>query len=74
MEDLFYTNITVQDKEARYHIIFDREKYSFIPVDSGNRTFSFVREEDEWHAQDELEPNVRDQAIDALEEYLMRQH
>jgi hypothetical protein len=74
MEDLFYTNITINDKESRYHIIFDSEKYSFIPVDPGNRGFSFKREEDEWHPQDDLDPQTLEQAVDALEEYLMKQH
>lgn len=74
MEDLFYTNITINNKEARYHIIFDSEKYSFIPVDPGNRGFSFIREEDTWHAQEELDEETLEQALDALEEYLMKQH
>ena len=74
MEDLFYTNLVIDNKETRYHIIFDSEKYSFIPVDPGNRGFSFIREEDTWHAQDEIEPETLDQALDALEEYLMKQH
>jgi hypothetical protein len=74
MEDLFYTNIRINNKEARYHIIFDSEKYSFIPVDEGERGFSFKREEDTWHAQDELDEETLEQAVDALEEYLMKQH
>ena len=74
MEDLFYTNIRINNKEARYHIIFDSEKYSFIPVDAGARGFSFKREEDNWHAQDELDEETLEQAVDALEEYLMKQH
>ena len=74
MEDLFYTNIVINNKETRYHIIFDAEKYSFIPVDPGNRGFSFIRDEDLWKAQEELDPEILEQALEALEEYLMKQH
>lgn len=76
MESLFITNINVEDKNASYHVYFDHEKYIFLPEpkEEGLPTFSFKRENDEWHDQDQVSSNLKDQAVDALENYLMKQH
>lgn len=76
MEDLFSTNISVNDKNAVYRVIFDQEKYVFLP-ETGNKelpTFSFKRENDEWHDQELLSPDLRKQGVNALENYLLQQH
>jgi hypothetical protein len=76
MESLFTTNINVNDKRASYHVYFDHEKYIFLPEPKDNElpTFSFKRENDEWHDQDQVDLELKDQAIDILESYLMKQH
>lgn len=74
MEDLFWTTLFINDKEAEYHIIFENEAYCFIPKDSSLATYKFRREHDEWHAVDEASEMVKDSAVEALEKYLMRQH
>jgi len=74
MEDLFWTTLSLDDKEAEYHIIFENEEYCFIPKNSSLKKFRFKREHDEWHAADNDSENVKDKAVDALEKYLLRQH
>ena len=76
MESLFTTNINVEDKNASYHVYFDHEKYIFQPEpkEEGLPVFSFKRENDEWHDQDQINPDLKDQAVEALESYLLKQH
>ncbi|HTM92780.1 MAG TPA: hypothetical protein VL095_10190 [Flavisolibacter sp.] len=76
MEDLFSTNIAVNSENVNYRVIFDSEKYVFIS-EADNKafpTFSFRREHDEWLDQELLPPDIKNQAIDALDKYLLKQH
>lgn len=75
MENLFSTNIVVNNQNVNYQVIFDKEKYVFVSK-AGNKefsTFSFKRQHDEWAGQELLPNEIKDQAIDALEKYLLRQ-
>jgi hypothetical protein len=77
MEDLFSTNIAVSSTEnVVYRVIFEDEKYTFVSEAKNTQfpTFSFRRENDEWHDQELLPPDIKKQAIDALEKYLLKQH
>ena len=76
MEHLFSTNISVNNQNISYSVVFDHEKYIFIPEGAGKTfpSFSFRREHDEWHDQELLSPEIRQQALDALENYLLKQH
>jgi hypothetical protein len=75
MEDLFSTDISLDDHQVPYHVIFDHEQYIFrSQAQSSFTEFSFRREHDEWHEQELLPADLRKQAIQALERYLMRQH
>jgi hypothetical protein len=76
MEDLFSTNITINNESIRYHVVFDHENYIFH-LESDNKSFpdfSLKRAHDEWHEQGSLLPEIKQQAVDALERYLMKQH
>jgi len=76
MENLFSTNIAVNNENVNYHVIFDKEKYVF-QAPSNNQlfpSFSFKREHDQWVNQDVLPGDIKDQAIDALDKYLYKQH
>jgi hypothetical protein len=76
MEDLFSTNIAVNNENVNYRVIFDNEKYVFLS-EADNKafpTFSFRREHDEWLDQELLPPDIKNQAIDALDRYLLKQH
>ncbi|HEX2533314.1 MAG TPA: hypothetical protein VHK69_06240 [Chitinophagaceae bacterium] len=76
MEDLFSTNISVNDKNGLYRVVFDNEQYVFLPEanDAELPTFSFRREADAWQEQSLIDPALRNQAVDALENYLLAQH
>ena len=76
MEDLFSTSLAVNHQSVNYRVIFDQEKYVFLP-EAGNDvqpSFSFKRENDQWVDQEQLPPEVKNQAVDALERYLLQQH
>jgi hypothetical protein len=76
MEDLFSTNIAVNNQNVNYRVIFDKEKYVFLSEADNNAfpSFSFKREHDEWVDQELLPPDIKKQAIGALERYLLKQH
>jgi hypothetical protein len=74
MEDLFWTTIPIDGRQAEYHIIFEDEVYRFIPKESSMATYNFRRGHDEWQAVDEQSEKILDIAEEALEKYLMRQH
>jgi len=73
MEYLFSTHI----QNSPYRVVFDKEQYLFLPDadQKGTSSFSFRREHDEWHAvQSSLSDEIKTQAIEALDKYLMKQH
>lgn len=76
MEDLFSTNLAVNNQNVMYRVVFDHDKYVFLSEGDQHRfpSFSFRREHDEWHDQELLAPELKKQAIDALDKYLMKQH
>lgn len=75
MENLFSTSIVVNNQSVTYRVVFDKEKYLFISekADRELSTFSFKREHDQWVDQQALPAEIKDQAIDALENYLLKQ-
>lgn len=76
MEDLFSTNIAVNNENVNYHVVFDHEKYVFLS-EADNKafpSFSFKRQHDEWLDQELLPPHIKKQAVDALDKYLLKQH
>ena len=76
MEFLFTTCLSINDKDISYEVHFDNEKYSFLPAELTNNSpaFSFKREHDEWQDQEPISPQLKTQAINALENYLLAQH
>lgn len=74
MEDLFWTELSINGNPEAYHIVFENEDYRFIPKKENLQTFTFRREHDEWHAADDSSEAVRDEALQKLEAYLLRQH
>jgi hypothetical protein len=76
MEDLFSTNIAVNNQNIMYRVIFEDDRYTFVSEADNNEfpAFSFKREADEWHDQELLPPEIKKQAVDALERYLLKQH
>ena len=76
MEDLFSTNLAVNNQNVVYRVIFDQDKYVFLSESdqAAFPSFSFRREHDEWLDQELLPPEIKKQAVDALERYLLKQH
>ena len=78
MEDLFSASLSINNKMVNYRIVFDNDQYHFLSADSDNNTafknFSFKREHDEWHEQQEMPDDFRNEAIHLLEKYLLKQH
>lgn len=76
MESLFITSLSIDNQHAPYHIYFDQEKYIFMPEkeDSTLPTFSLIREHDEWHQTEEIFPELKEEAVAKLEEFLLQQH
>ena len=75
MTHLFSTNIAVNQQNINYRVIFEDERYTFLSEADNNEfsMFSFKREHDEWIDQNLLPPDIKQQATDALESYLLRQ-
>ena len=76
MENLFSTNLLVNNQNIIYRVVFDQEKYVFLSEANQKEfpSFSFIREHDEWHDQELLPLEIKMQAIEALEKYLLKQH
>ena len=76
MEFLFTVNLSVHEKDMVYEVYFDHEKYIFLPEknDLHLEPFFFKREHDEWHDQDIISPQLKKQALNALDNYLLAQH
>ena len=76
MEDLFSVALNVNNEEVKYHVVFDHEAYIFTEssVERNLPVFSFRRGHDEWLDQQPAPPEIRAQALEALERYLLKQH
>ena len=76
MEDLFSTNLDINNQNIVYRVIFADGEYTFLSDSdqSAFKSFSFRRENDTWLDQDMLPPQVKQQAEEALERYLLKQH
>ena len=73
MEKLFTTTISKAGQSITYDVHFENERYLFVP-NEGSGEFGIKREEDEWHPDSDLDNDVREAAIKALDEYLLSQH
>ena len=74
MEDLFWTTLNANGVPGDYHIVFEDEEYRFYQQGSLKPAFVFQRGHDEWQAADAASEAVKDEAVEALEKYLLRQH
>lgn len=75
MTDLFSTHLAVNQQNISYRVIFADERYTFLSEGGQNEfsTFSFKREHDEWLDQNQLPQDLKDQATEALDNYLLQQ-
>lgn len=76
MEHLFSTSLSIASRPVRFDVNFDHEQYIFQSNDNENYSgsFSLKRDHDEWHEEGKLSPEIKSQAVEVLEKYLLKQH
>ncbi len=74
MEPLFSADIIVNGENKLYTIFFRHEQYHFEPEDGQGEALNIKRENDEWKVEGALAPIAQQQAVSALEHYLLSQH
>jgi hypothetical protein len=74
METLFTTSIIINGQQQAYAVTFQDDAYQFTPDDNTGPNFGLRRAEDEWKLDGDLTPIAKDQAVSALEHYLLSQH
>jgi len=75
MEHLFSTTMEVEGTQIPFEVVFDHERYIFQPGGGSDlQEFALERTHDEWKDEGGIAPALRQQAVDALERYLMKQH
>ena len=74
MEPLFSADIIVNGEYKLYNVFFRDDAYHFQSEDGSSPAFHVKREDDEWKTKGSLAPIAQQQAISALEHYLLSQH
>lgn len=75
MEDLFTTQLIVQNQPVNYRVVFEDEHYRFLPADNSIQpSFALLREHDEWIMEGAASPELKQKAAEALDAYLLQQH
>jgi len=74
MEPLFTTDIIIEGQNKLFNVFFSEEAYHFEPEDNEGQSFTARREADEWKLTGAVAPIARQQAVDALDRYLLSQH
>ena len=75
MDILFTTSVIIDGQSNDYRVTFADDAYVFTPdADTGAPTFRIRRDEDLWKLDGNLSDISRQQAVSALESYLLSQH
>ncbi len=75
MTDLFNTTITTDNHPVSYSVFFDNEAYHFHSAQEDiAKSFIVKREHDEWHINEDIGNELKNNAIASLEKYLLSQH
>jgi hypothetical protein len=75
MEPLFTTHIIINGESRNFNVHFEKEAYIFRSDDEGQDSgFSVIRADDTWQVNGQLPEIARQQAVSALEHYLLSQH
>ena len=74
MEPLFTADLIVDGANKLYNVSFRDESYFFEPEDGAGRSFHIKRAGDEWQVASALASPAQQQAIAALDRYLLAQH
>ena len=76
MEKVYSFNMNVADEKVVYSVLFDNEVYHFVPEDAQSQapSFQFKLENNKWIELQDTDPNIKQQAISCLDQYLLSQH
>ena len=74
MDTLFTANIIVNGENKSYEVSFEDDQYLFRPDGKEAPSFSLRRTHDEWKVAGSLPEIACQQAVSALEHYLLSQH
>lgn len=74
MEPLFEVRLNVEGNEINYAVHFEAENYVFQPQQADAPIIHLKREEDEWHTASTIDESLKNEAISALDRYLLAQH
>lgn len=76
MEKVYSFNMNLNGENVVYSVLFDREVYHFVPEDThiNAPNFQFKLENNHWTALQDTEPNIKQQALSCLDQYLLSQH
>lgn len=73
MDTLFTTELVYKSQTETFAVSFHDDRYIFQGLD-GSNSFSIRREEDEWHAVEPIDDQLKNAATEKLESYLLSQH
>ena len=73
METLFTADLVVNGQNKSYDVSFVKDAYVFRSS-NGAESFQVTRSEDAWHVAGNLPSISQQQAIHALDQYLLSQH
>ncbi len=75
MTDIFDTTIIANNQPVFYSVYFSAEEYHFKSAQEDMaQSFTLKREHDEWHVKENIENELKNNAIASLEKYLLSQH
>jgi len=76
MEKVYSFNMNVNGAELVYSVLFDQEVYHFVPEDVhiNAPSFQFKLENNHWKELQQTDPQIKQQAISCLDQYLLSQH
>lgn len=73
-DPLFTTSVIINGEHKTYRVSFSDDAYHFVGDGNEAPSFQLRRVDDEWKLDGELNDISRQQAINALESYLLSQH
>ena len=73
MDTLFTTELIINDKPQTFAVSFHNESYIFQSINYSTR-FCLQRVEDEWHTLEPIDNQLKNEAMEKLEAYLLSQH
>ena len=76
MDTLFSTNISIDDKNMVYQVVYADGKYTFLSEADNKEfpVFSLSRQGDSWNEHELIAPELKKLAVEALNKYVGQEH